>query len=307
MIVADEFMESPADILTSSELAKSIHANKPKPTPPNPRPRKKSRTSFPPNLPLSSTTGNNTVHNAQVPCGGGGSLSPPYGLDPAVLFNYMNTPGLDMNTLAMMNAAMTAGSTNEFGDIAFYQDPVVTPSQPMTSLSLGGEATADNLFRRYGPMFAHGGQVSGGGGSVGSGSSGLSLNITMRRSFSNDISQPDTIYPSLVHSQLYAMANGSNGNIGLGQFGNFPTPSSSSNPMSMNPCGGGGTGGNGNANAILRVCTDCGSTESPEWRKGPAGPKTLCNACGLRWAKQVRKDLEEQKQQQQQQQQQQSK
>jgi len=23
--------------------------------------------------------------------------------------------------------------------------------------------------------------------------------------------------------------------------------------------------------------------------KGPAGPKTLCNACGLRWAKQVRK------------------
>lgn len=33
------------------------------------------------------------------------------------------------------------------------------------------------------------------------------------------------------------------------------------------------------------VCTDCGTLDSPEWRKGPNGPKTLCNACGLRWAK----------------------
>lgn len=28
------------------------------------------------------------------------------------------------------------------------------------------------------------------------------------------------------------------------------------------------------------VCTDCGTLDSPEWRKGPKGPKTLCNACG---------------------------
>lgn len=28
------------------------------------------------------------------------------------------------------------------------------------------------------------------------------------------------------------------------------------------------------------VCTDCGTLDSPEWRKGPNGPKTLCNACG---------------------------
>ncbi|TKA73688.1 hypothetical protein B0A49_04327 [Cryomyces minteri] len=26
------------------------------------------------------------------------------------------------------------------------------------------------------------------------------------------------------------------------------------------------------------VCTDCGTLDSPEWRKGPGGPKTLCNA-----------------------------
>ncbi|GAA5910026.1 PAS domain-containing GATA-type transcription factor [Sporobolomyces salmoneus] len=33
------------------------------------------------------------------------------------------------------------------------------------------------------------------------------------------------------------------------------------------------------------VCRDCGRIDSPEWRKGPEGPKTLCNACGLRYAK----------------------
>ncbi|KAI8357329.1 MADB protein [Choanephora cucurbitarum] len=34
-----------------------------------------------------------------------------------------------------------------------------------------------------------------------------------------------------------------------------------------------------------RICADCGRTDAPEWRRGPKGPKTLCNACGLRWAK----------------------
>ncbi|OJJ97885.1 hypothetical protein ASPACDRAFT_45185 [Aspergillus aculeatus ATCC 16872] len=37
------------------------------------------------------------------------------------------------------------------------------------------------------------------------------------------------------------------------------------------------------------MCTDCGTSDSPEWRKGPEGPKTLCNACGLRWAKKEKK------------------
>ncbi|KAG8752543.1 blue light receptor, partial [Ceratobasidium sp. 428] len=34
-----------------------------------------------------------------------------------------------------------------------------------------------------------------------------------------------------------------------------------------------------------RICTTCSRTDSPEWRRGPYGPKTLCNACGLKWAK----------------------
>lgn len=26
-------------------------------------------------------------------------------------------------------------------------------------------------------------------------------------------------------------------------------------------------------------CLGCGATETPEWRRGPMGPRTLCNAC----------------------------
>ncbi|KAG8859383.1 blue light receptor [Tulasnella sp. 330] len=37
------------------------------------------------------------------------------------------------------------------------------------------------------------------------------------------------------------------------------------------------------------VCVTCGRTDSPEWRKGPLGPKTLCNACGLRHSKRTKK------------------
>ncbi|KAI8850841.1 hypothetical protein BC829DRAFT_441954 [Chytridium lagenaria] len=32
------------------------------------------------------------------------------------------------------------------------------------------------------------------------------------------------------------------------------------------------------------------STSSPEWRKGPLGPKTLCNACGLAYSKKLQKE-----------------
>ncbi|KAJ8652229.1 hypothetical protein O0I10_012137 [Lichtheimia ornata] len=38
-----------------------------------------------------------------------------------------------------------------------------------------------------------------------------------------------------------------------------------------------------------RICTECQTTDSPEWRKGPMGSKTLCNACGLRWSKTQKK------------------
>ncbi|KND00843.1 uncharacterized protein SPPG_03947 [Spizellomyces punctatus DAOM BR117] len=38
-----------------------------------------------------------------------------------------------------------------------------------------------------------------------------------------------------------------------------------------------------------RVCESCLTTESPEWRRGPSGQKTLCNACGLRYSRSIAK------------------
>ncbi|KAF5748317.1 putative GATA transcription factor 22 [Tripterygium wilfordii] len=35
----------------------------------------------------------------------------------------------------------------------------------------------------------------------------------------------------------------------------------------------------------VRVCADCNTTTTPLWRSGPRGPKTLCNACGIRQRK----------------------
>ncbi|KAG7093533.1 hypothetical protein E1B28_007205 [Marasmius oreades] len=34
-----------------------------------------------------------------------------------------------------------------------------------------------------------------------------------------------------------------------------------------------------------KSCSNCMTTTSPEWRKGPTGEKDLCNACGLRFAR----------------------
>jgi len=40
-------------------------------------------------------------------------------------------------------------------------------------------------------------------------------------------------------------------------------------------------------------CTMCGATKTPEWRRGPTGDHTLCNACGLQYAKSVKKQKKE--------------
>lgn len=33
----------------------------------------------------------------------------------------------------------------------------------------------------------------------------------------------------------------------------------------------------------VKKCTHCEVTKTPQWREGPMGPKTLCNACGVRY------------------------
>lgn len=39
------------------------------------------------------------------------------------------------------------------------------------------------------------------------------------------------------------------------------------------------------------MCANCQRKDSPEWRKGPNGPKELCNACGLRYAKSLHSNI----------------
>ncbi|CAA3017341.1 GATA transcription factor 16-like [Olea europaea var. sylvestris] len=38
----------------------------------------------------------------------------------------------------------------------------------------------------------------------------------------------------------------------------------------------------------VKTCVDCGTSKTPLWRGGPAGPKSLCNACGIRSRKKRR-------------------
>ncbi|KAI5675200.1 hypothetical protein M9H77_06150 [Catharanthus roseus] len=42
----------------------------------------------------------------------------------------------------------------------------------------------------------------------------------------------------------------------------------------------------------LKTCDECGTGETPMWRKGPKGPQTLCNACGLRYIRFLKKEEE---------------
>ncbi|KAJ1296285.1 hypothetical protein BS78_01G288500 [Paspalum vaginatum] len=47
--------------------------------------------------------------------------------------------------------------------------------------------------------------------------------------------------------------------------------------------GPGGAAGEVGVEGGVRRCTHCASEKTPQWRTGPLGPKTLCNACGVRF------------------------
>lgn len=47
------------------------------------------------------------------------------------------------------------------------------------------------------------------------------------------------------------------------------------------------------AGHLQKDCANCHTRVTPEWRRGPSGNRDLCNSCGLRWAKEVRKHEQE--------------
>ncbi|TYG39483.1 hypothetical protein ES288_D12G019500v1 [Gossypium darwinii] len=77
--------------------------------------------------------------------------------------------------------------------------------------------------------------------------------------------------------------------------GQFTSSKAISEEVASASSGWSGTPGSGQDENIQEVlCTHCGisSKKTPMMRRGPAGPRTLCNACGLKWAnKGVLRDL----------------
>lgn len=43
--------------------------------------------------------------------------------------------------------------------------------------------------------------------------------------------------------------------------------------------------------SLSRMCKECGTTDTPSWRRGADGARTLCNACGLKFLREFRKEV----------------
>ncbi|KAJ4872637.1 GATA transcription factor 18 [Raphanus sativus] len=68
----------------------------------------------------------------------------------------------------------------------------------------------------------------------------------------------------------------------------FDAPSfSTSNPIK--PILGCSSSYGGGDSLLARRCANCDTTSTPLWRNGPRGPKSLCNACGIRFKKEERR------------------
>ncbi|XP_011097106.1 GATA transcription factor 18-like [Sesamum indicum] len=79
----------------------------------------------------------------------------------------------------------------------------------------------------------------------------------------------------------------------MSNFGWNILPSKHTPPPSASSKGHRG-GNNGNAGSggdplLARRCANCDTTSTPLWRNGPRGPKSLCNACGIRFKKEERR------------------
>ncbi|KZV47610.1 hypothetical protein F511_12879 [Dorcoceras hygrometricum] len=73
---------------------------------------------------------------------------------------------------------------------------------------------------------------------------------------------------------------------GLG-WKSFPSKHMSPPPSAVR---GGFNGDHSGRDPLLaRRCANCDTASTPLWRNGPRGPKSLCNACGIRFKKEERR------------------
>ncbi|AMD21755.1 HFL101Cp [Eremothecium sinecaudum] len=104
--------------------------------------------------------------------------------------------------------------------------------------------------------------------------------------FSNSVSRP--ILPMQTHKHvlsepsLSTMANAANSNTPA------PLPPKTPNKRKrQRRSGSNSTAGGSGSN--VGVCLHCQEKDTPEWRRGPYGNRTLCNACGLFYNKLIKK------------------
>lgn len=109
---------------------------------------------------------------------------------------------------------------------------------------------------------------------------------------------PSTLWGSYQHGSVMdgsSSSRSSSGHLASGSYG----PDSSGSDSLNNPLRAGvmGTVSTRRSKARRRVtkregevpaCLGCGRLSTAEWRRGPTGPRTLCNACGLLFAKMTR-------------------
>ncbi|KAK6910787.1 hypothetical protein I203_104820 [Kwoniella mangroviensis CBS 8507] len=106
----------------------------------------------------------------------------------------------------------------------------------------------------------------------------------------------DHLTSSIPHGGVPLSASMSSGHLSSG-----PSPPHISNGHGHghghhgHPMSNGGSNGSSSSRPLVRppgnveCCVMCGIRESPEWRRNESGIKDLCNACGLRLARQVAK------------------
>ncbi|KAK6237466.1 hypothetical protein QUC31_002935 [Theobroma cacao] len=70
---------------------------------------------------------------------------------------------------------------------------------------------------------------------------------------------------------------------------NKNAPYSQQTPKASRGSSGNSSSSSGNDPLLARRCANCDTTSTPLWRNGPRGPKSLCNACGIRFKKEERR------------------